>query len=337
MSDYEVDVLVNGKPIKQFRHKGTRFIEGRKGSDFEIRFKNNTWRRVEVVASVDGLSVINGKPCGTDSEGYLVPARESVTIPGWRLNNDAVAKFVFNDKSRSYSTQMGHGKQNAGVIGFMVFEEEYSTITIPTPHPYPYPNPCPPLTPWPNPTPWQPYPVPHQPYWGNITVGGVVTGSTTTTGTPRKGMSETITKSADSDVDIDISEKGFGSVNAVHDSLSNNTIAGSALGSATKVFGAVAGECNTIQQESEEIFALGTGWGSEQAHHVNLVDFTRNDPVNPTKMLSIYYDTRKGLENRGIKVVQTKKKKVKDLPNAFPTYSKTGATPPPGWKGKKRR
>ncbi len=332
MSDYEVDVLVNGKPIKQFRHKGTRFIEGRKGSDFEIRFKNNTWRRVEVVASVDGLSVISGKPCGTESEGYLVPARESVTIPGWRLNNDAVAKFVFNDKSRSYTAQMGHGKQNAGVIGFMVFEEEYATINIPmpTPHPWPAPNPIP--WPAPNRIPWPPYPwPPNQPYWTSTRIGGVATG-TTSAGDPKEGMFET-ESNADDDVDIDISQKGIGSVNMTCDSLSGNAITGSSV----RTFGAVAGESNTIQKQGEEIFALGTGWGSEQAHHVDMVDFTRNDPVNPTKLLSIYYDTRKGLENRGVKVVQTKKKKVKDLPNAFPTYSETGAKPPPGWKGKKRR
>lgn len=328
MSNYEVDVLVNGKPIKQFRHKGTRFIEGRKGSDFEIRFKNNTWRRIEVVASVDGLSVINGKPCGTESEGYLVPARQSITIPGWRLNNDAVAKFVFNDKSRSYTAQMGHGKQNAGVIGFMVFEEEHTTYTITTPTPNPYP------VPWPTPTPpWQPY----QPFWTvNVRTGGIVTGSLTTDTTDDNilyNSSNMLSNADDSDINIDISSKGSGSVN-----MTSAAAVGASLTSSTvRTFGAIAGKSDTIQQQGEEIFALGTGWGSEQEHHVDIVDFTRSDPVNPTELLSIYYDTRIGLENRGIKVVQTKKKRVKELPNAFPTYSETGATPPPGWKGKKHR
>lgn len=310
MADYEIDVLVNGKPIKQFRHKGTRFIEGRKGSDFELRFTNNTWKRVEIVASVDGLNVISGKPCGTESEGYLVPSHESIVIPGWRLNNDAVAKFVFNDKNRSYTAQMGHGKQNAGVIGFMVFEEEYSIISIPTPiiphsHPHPWSWPKPnPITPT---IPWQPC----EPFWTtSIITGGPLMGSVTT----------------DS---ININTLGSNAT-AVSADLEETTSLKS------KSFGATANVVDSREQETEQ-FALGTGWGSEQEHHVNMVDFTRLDPANPTKILSIFYDTRKGLENRGIKVVQMKKKRVKNLPNAFPTYSETGATPPPGWKGKKRK
>jgi len=50
----------------------------------------------------------------------------------------------------------------------------------------------------------------------------------------------------------------------------------------------------------------------------------------------IYYDSRKGLENRGIKVVKTKKKKTRRLPDAFPTYSSgSGCKPPSGWKSRK--
>ena len=124
MANYEVEILVRGNPVKMFRHKGEFFVEGRKGSSFELKFKNNTWKNIEVVPSVDGLSVLDGEACGEESEGYLVPARDSVTIPGWRLNNQAVAEFVFKDKDRSYSNQTGEGTTNVGVIGFMVFKEK---------------------------------------------------------------------------------------------------------------------------------------------------------------------------------------------------------------------
>jgi len=222
-----------------------------------------------------------------------------------------VAKFVFNDKSRSYTAQMGHGQQNAGVIGFMVFEEEHVTYRLPTPIPRP------------RPIPWDPYhPWPVQPYWASTskgTAGGPVNDPTF------GNMAETITGS-DDDTNVDISSKGVASADMLSSDVCSN---------AASVGSSAVDRRITLQ--SEEAFSLGTGWGSEQAHHVDIVDFTRNDVVNPTEMLSIYYDTRKGLENRGIKVVQTKKKKVTDLPNAFPTYSETGATPPPGWKGKRRK
>lgn len=320
MANYEVEVLVNGKPVKQFRHKGDKFVEGRKGSRFEIRFTNNTWRRVEVVPSVDGLSVIDGKPSGTSSEGYIVSGRDSIIIPGWRLNDDAVAEFVFNDKERSYTNQTGHGKTNAGVLGFMVFEEEV-TLNYPipiNPLPLPWPKPQPPIHPWPvhpiHPWPVHPYD-PYQPHhwrYGNNS-DDIVIGSTTA-GNPKEGLSETM--SGDS---IDT----FG--------MSSNSI--SATGSLSSSTRKVK---KSAIAESEAVFELGTGWGDELEHKVVLVEFTRHDAYNPNELLVIYYDTRKGLENRGIRVVQTKKKRVKKLPDAFPTYSSSGATPPPGWKGRRR-
>ncbi len=305
MSNYQVDVLVNGKPIRKFRHKGDAFIEGRKGSTFELRFTNNTWKRVEVVVSVDGLSVINGKPCGVESEGYVVAARESVVIPGWRLHNDAVAEFVFNDKDRSYTAATGEGTTNAGVIGVMVFEEEVKAYIPITPWPKPYwPNPY-----NPNPDPWMPGPT----YYG-------------TSGSWSSSSKPTLTRS-------NIEGKPP-EVNIVCDSMAfDETPIHTEEG--LKGISITTSSNPPLMNNTTEVFELGTGWGDEVSHHVTMVEFTRLDAVNPNKLLSIYYDTRKGLENRGIQIIKTKKKKVKKLPNAFPTYG-TGATPPPGWKGKKR-
>lgn len=312
MANYEVEILVNGKPVKQFRHKGDKFVEGRKGSRFELRFTNNTWRRVEVVPSVDGLSVIDGKPSGTSSEGYIVSGRDSIIIPGWRLNDDAVAEFVFNDKERSYTNQTGHGKTNAGVLGFMVFEEEVKlTYPIPiNPQPLPWPKPQPPIHPWPV-HPIHPWQQPYGPYWTHNGGRDIAIGSTTV-GNPKEGLSEIM---------VGASIDTFG--------IANNATTGSLSSSTRKVK-------KSAIAESETVFELGTGWGDELEHKVVLVEFTRHDAYNPNELLVIYYDTRKGLENRGIRVVQTKKKRVKKLPDAFPTYSGSGATPPPGWKGRKR-
>ena len=317
MANYEVDILVNGKPIKKFRKGGDTFIEGRKGSNFELRFINNTMRRVEIIASVDGLSVIDGNPCGSNSEGYVVSARDSIVIPGWRLHNDAVAGFVFNDKDRSYTAQMGHGKHNAGVIGFMVFEEEYKTTYIPSPYPRPLPQPWPHPRPLPMPDPWQPY----GPYW-NWGTTNIKTGGSIPLGTSSDSVnivSESTEKSSDTK-SADSSVRTFGA----------SSVSISASGASVQSHNMIS------QNEGNETFELGTGWGDEQEHHVTLVEFNRRDLYNATEILTVFYDTRKGLENRGIKVVMTKTKKTKTLPNAFPTYSGTGATPPPRWKGKRR-
>lgn len=313
MADYEVDILVNGKPIRQFRYKGDYFVEGRKGSNFELKFTNNTWKRVEVVPSVDGLDVIDGEECGTNSSGYVVSGRDSITIPGWRLDNDTVAEFIFKDKKKSYASRSGKGTSNVGAIGFMVFEEKQYAYVPPI-----VINPSPPWTPYPNPwdNPWLPRP--YGPWFGSGSIGCV-------------------TNTTDTNIPININQKGTGKIElsethtnvraeSTTDSLSVSNIS-SSLDSLGR---------NAIAASENEVFTIGVGFGDEQDHSVHEVSFQRDNADYPTETLVIYYDSRKGLENRGIKVVRTKKKKSYALPNAFPTYSSgSGCKPPPGWKSRK--
>ena len=310
MADYEVDILVNGKPIRQFRYKGDHFVEGRKGSNFELKFTNNTWKRVEVVPSVDGLDVIDGEECGTESSGYVVNARDSVTIPGWRLDNDTVAEFIFKDKKKSYASRSGKGTANVGAIGFMVFEEKQYAYVPPI-----VINPSPPWTPYPHPwdNPWLP-----RPYgtWTNITVGCV-------------------TNTTDTNIPINMKSKGtvlFEDDGAPTTKTSNDTDSLS-----VQRMGASLGSNAIAASADAEVFNIGVGFGDEQDHSVHEVSFQRDNADYPTDTLVIYYDSRKGLENRGIRVVRTKKKKTRALPDAFPTYSSSnsGCKPPPGWKSRK--
>ena len=106
------------------------YIEGREGSEFVLKFTNNNSFRVLMIPSVDGLSIMDGKPASEDSGGYVVEANSTLTIPGWMLDGDTAAKFFFaGEKGGSYSEQSGHGSVNKGVIGVMVFKEKYQRPT----------------------------------------------------------------------------------------------------------------------------------------------------------------------------------------------------------------
>lgn len=132
---YEASVLVNGRPVTEVFHNGLTYIEGRKNSVFTLRFNNWSWRRVLLIPSVDGINTIDRKICGKQSQGYVIEARGSITIPGWTLDQNGVGKFIFKSqgaaegKDQTFAEAVGD-PENQGVIGFMVFEEAQPQLII---------------------------------------------------------------------------------------------------------------------------------------------------------------------------------------------------------------
>jgi hypothetical protein len=120
---YQVEALVDGSPTQTFWHEGETFVLGHLGERYTIRVSNHTSRRVEVVVSVDGRDVIDGKPGDfARKSGYLVPAWGQVEIDGWRLSQEQAAAFRFSSVADSYATRMGSAR-NVGVIGVAIFPE----------------------------------------------------------------------------------------------------------------------------------------------------------------------------------------------------------------------
>jgi hypothetical protein len=123
-NNFELDVMVHGSKARIFNHEGRVYIEGREGSEFTVKIKNNTPQRVLAVLTVDGLSVISGKEAGFDAGGYILEAWGSVSVPGWRLNNKEVASFEFTKPWDSYAAGKGKGG-NLGVVGCAFYYEKY--------------------------------------------------------------------------------------------------------------------------------------------------------------------------------------------------------------------
>lgn len=121
-SSYEIEVLINGKPAKEYMHDGRVYVEGRQGTQFSLRLRNNTSSRKLFVPTIDGLSVLDGKDASFDSRGYIVGAYSTTTIDGWRTSDSEVAQFYFSTPKESYRRRSGKGK-NIGIIGCAVFDE----------------------------------------------------------------------------------------------------------------------------------------------------------------------------------------------------------------------
>lgn len=119
---YTLEVLVDGKALHTFRHRGESYVLGALGHRYTLRVRNQTPRRVEAVVTVDGRDVLDGKPGNFYKRGYLVPAWGSVDIEGWRLSNASVAAFRFSTVHDSYAAKTGSAR-NVGVIGVAIFPE----------------------------------------------------------------------------------------------------------------------------------------------------------------------------------------------------------------------
>ena len=119
---YELEILVHGRPIREYRHEGQTFVEGRKGSEYKVKLRNYSSERVLAVVTVDGLSVMDGEEGDVNGNGYVLDPHSTLEIPGWRLDNEEVAKFQFGSKGRSYAAKIGR-PTNVGVIGCAVFCE----------------------------------------------------------------------------------------------------------------------------------------------------------------------------------------------------------------------
>jgi hypothetical protein len=306
-----LEILVRGKPVREYKHTdGYTYIEGRKDSEFELRIRNNTSKRILAVPSVDGLSVMDGKPASSDSTGYIVGSYSSITIPGWRLDDSEVAKFLFEDEKRSYAEATGEGG-NQGVISVMVFEEK---VKYPRPRP-PYITPRP--SPWDRPSSWDYY---WYPYYDKYTV--TFEGQDYSWNVNNLGLDTRIIGS-NTTTTLGMSGGGTTTSNAsVHDGAPMSFTA-DVIG-AHKVSDNPEVNINFVQEADNGEENLGVGFGEAETHQVNTISFDRGECRG---LVTLYYDHRKGLERRGIQVVNIP---PKSRPNPFPGNDR-GCVPPEGW------
>ena len=99
-------------------------VVGQVGHRYSIMLHNNTDRRMEVVLSVDGLDVLDGKAASFEKRGYILDAHGDLEIDGFRRSIDAVAAFRFGSVRGSYAGQKYGDTRNVGVIGVALFHEK---------------------------------------------------------------------------------------------------------------------------------------------------------------------------------------------------------------------
>lgn len=101
-----------------------RFAQGSHGASYSIVVKNVCKCRVQVVLSVDGLDVLDGKPASVSRPGYVIEPGKTLEIKGFRTSYEAVAAFQFSSVSQSYANLRHGDTRNVGVIGLAAYTEK---------------------------------------------------------------------------------------------------------------------------------------------------------------------------------------------------------------------
>lgn len=287
--DIEVDILVNGRPVKKHSHDGKIFIESKHDTEYSLRIKNNSWVRRLVVVSVDGINVIDGEAAGSTKAGYVINGHSSTPIDGFRTSNDTVHPFKFSRKERSYAAKSdatGGDTTNCGVIGVEVYSEKEKPAPKVVHHHHHHDH-------WKYPEPWTTKPwYPTSPIitYGDYNAYGPVFGSTTSNTLGNK--------------------RGLNSSDLGTVTSSQNMMRSMSCGDSESI---TANLCALQSEEKTRGFDTGTEFVDREVESkVVDVDFEIGMLL---VTISIYYATFSGLKSMGVQVV---KQNTVSFPNPFP-------------------
>lgn len=114
----------DGRFLSGFEAGGKEFVTGMAGDRYSIVLQSHVPARLEIVVSVDGLDVIDGRPASFSKRGYLLDPHGSMEIDGFRQSMETVAAFRFGAVKDSYAERKHGDARNVGVIGLAVFHEQ---------------------------------------------------------------------------------------------------------------------------------------------------------------------------------------------------------------------
>jgi hypothetical protein len=112
-----------GRPLRAAHIDGRTIAVGSDGDRYVIRVDNRSPFRLEAVASVDGLDVVDGDDGDLRKRGYVLGPHDTLEIEGFRESEGSVRAFRFGSVKDSYADRRGKGR-NVGVVGVALFEEQ---------------------------------------------------------------------------------------------------------------------------------------------------------------------------------------------------------------------
>ncbi len=123
----DVHDRASNSTLPVYQERGSQWIAGEPGHEYELRLRNCADVRVLAVISVDGVNVISGQSAAPSQSGYVLEPGEHLTVEGWRKSLERTAAFVFTDPADAYAARMGR-PDDLGVIGVALFRERRPSV-----------------------------------------------------------------------------------------------------------------------------------------------------------------------------------------------------------------
>ena len=137
---FEVDVLVDGRPLSEYESRGRTLVEAIRGEEYEIRLRNRSSDTVAVALSVDGLNTIDASRTSPwNASKWVIEPYQTITISGWQMDSDYARRFYFTTERDSYAAKLGV-RADLGVISAVFYRERRRLVPITPP---PCRMPCP--------------------------------------------------------------------------------------------------------------------------------------------------------------------------------------------------
>jgi hypothetical protein len=136
---FDVQILVDGRPLEEYDARGKSYVEARAGAEYEVRIHNPLPYRVAVALSVDGLNSIDARhTTAWNASKWVIEAYGTINISGWQMSSERARRFYFTSERDSYGAKLGQ-TANLGVVSAVFFRERRPYPLPVTPAPYPYP------------------------------------------------------------------------------------------------------------------------------------------------------------------------------------------------------
>lgn len=134
-SGFQMEVLVNGRPLTEYYARGRTYVEAINQAEYEIRLRNSSPDRVAVALSVDGLNTIDARHTSAwNASKWVIEPYQTITISGWQMSSERARRFYFTNERDSYGAKLGQ-TANLGVISAVFFRERRRVTPVTPPKP----------------------------------------------------------------------------------------------------------------------------------------------------------------------------------------------------------